>query len=306
MRSSCAGRRIGPHRLLMEALATSGNHARALQVYRELPPAAPGAVGHRAGPRDPRDVSGDTVAGPSSREHPAAAALGASRGHPPRCSPHGTVAFLFTDIEGGTRLWEEQPGAMHVRGATVSRRCCAMQWEVAVARSTSRPGSSSGRSFARRRMLCPVGGSEPVRPRQYVCRSSATGADRPTSTPRLPSKFPPLNTAVGCPNNLPRSPDALLGRRGDRGSGSDFSQWPLSLSPGSGGMRPDARLPASGREIIAGGAGDCPCRRDLAGRAASLDDPGLVTQRVAGAIGVREESGKKTRHPHRDPDRLHL
>ena len=26
--------------------------------------------------------------------------------------PSGTVTFLFTDIEGSTRLWEEHPGAM--------------------------------------------------------------------------------------------------------------------------------------------------------------------------------------------------
>ncbi len=27
--------------------------------------------------------------------------------------PTGTVTFLFTDLEGSTRLWEEHPEAMH-------------------------------------------------------------------------------------------------------------------------------------------------------------------------------------------------
>ena len=28
--------------------------------------------------------------------------------------PSGTVTFLFTDIEGSTRLWEQHPDAMHL------------------------------------------------------------------------------------------------------------------------------------------------------------------------------------------------
>jgi class 3 adenylate cyclase len=32
--------------------------------------------------------------------------------HPLRGYPSGTVTFLFTDIEGSTRLWEEHPEAM--------------------------------------------------------------------------------------------------------------------------------------------------------------------------------------------------
>ena len=32
-------------------------------------------------------------------------------GHPSRALPSGTVTFLFTDLEGSTRLWEQNPQA---------------------------------------------------------------------------------------------------------------------------------------------------------------------------------------------------
>jgi hypothetical protein len=44
-------------------------------------------------------------------------------------SPSGTVTFLFTDIEGSTGLWEEQPQAMSAHQDLLAhRRAVAMLW----------------------------------------------------------------------------------------------------------------------------------------------------------------------------------
>src|SRR5215218_6137612 len=42
--------------------------------------------------------------------------------------PTGTVTFLFTDLEGSTRLWEEHPEAMR---ATLARHDQILQNEIA-------------------------------------------------------------------------------------------------------------------------------------------------------------------------------
>ena len=44
--------------------------------------------------------------------------------------PTGTVTFLFTDIEGSTRLWQEQPQAMaisHERHDAILRQAIELQ-----------------------------------------------------------------------------------------------------------------------------------------------------------------------------------
>src|SRR6266508_3430933 len=49
--------------------------------------------------------------------------------------PTGTVTFLFTDIEGSTRLWEQHPQAMHVelaRHDALLAQTIAANWGVIV------------------------------------------------------------------------------------------------------------------------------------------------------------------------------
>ena len=41
--------------------------------------------------------------------------------------PSGTVTFLFTDIEGSTRLWEQSPAAM---GAALARHDALMRQAI--------------------------------------------------------------------------------------------------------------------------------------------------------------------------------
>src|SRR5438034_1182683 len=91
--------------------------------------------------------------------------------------PTGTVTFLFTDIEGSTRLWEQHPRAM-----------------ADLARDTLPPDVTL-RDLGERHLrdLRP----EPVF--QLV-------------TPDLPSDFPPLKTLDRPAHNLPVPPTPLIGR----------------------------------------------------------------------------------------------
>ena len=115
--------------------------------------------------------------------------------------PSGTVTFLFTDIEGSTRLWEEHPEAMHealarhdaiVRdaveqhdGYVVKTTGDGIHAAFAARRTVStRPWRPSMRSARRR-------GMPPVRSRSgWVCTpvtrwwSTATTTARPSTGPR--------------------------------------------------------------------------------------------------------------------------
>jgi predicted ATPase/class 3 adenylate cyclase len=112
--------RESAHRALMQLLAAGGSYAAALQVYRELR-----LLLHRelnAAPdvettvlfQQLRAEAGSKAArarAPSPPEERVPAGRPSSR-LAPAAMPEGTVTFLFTDIEGSTRLWEQHPDAM--------------------------------------------------------------------------------------------------------------------------------------------------------------------------------------------------
>ncbi|MDQ2999500.1 MAG: helix-turn-helix domain-containing protein [Chloroflexota bacterium] len=59
--------------------------------------------------------------------------ISATEPQSPRSLPRGTLTFLFTDIEGSTRLWEQQPDAMRaalIRHDMLLREAIAAQYGV--------------------------------------------------------------------------------------------------------------------------------------------------------------------------------
>ena len=62
--------------------------------------------------------------------------------------PSGTVTFLFTDIEGSTRLWETAPRRCGWRW-TVMTRSCALRWSRGRGYVFSTGGDGFGVAFAR-------------------------------------------------------------------------------------------------------------------------------------------------------------
>jgi predicted ATPase/DNA-binding SARP family transcriptional activator/class 3 adenylate cyclase len=120
--------RESAQRALMQALAAGGNYAAATEVYRELrrrlhrdhnaaPDPETQALSQqiRAEAREKAGARGQgsgVGAGRAPVQGTRAAAFGPADPRPLTPHPSGTVTFLFTDIEGSSRLWEKHPEAM--------------------------------------------------------------------------------------------------------------------------------------------------------------------------------------------------
>ena len=94
--------------LLMLALARSGRPVEALRAYDEFRRFLGDEVGVVPSP-GLQELNDDIV-----RQHPDTSWVGSPAEHTRRAAlPSGTVSFLFTEVEGSTRLWEEHPDLMH-------------------------------------------------------------------------------------------------------------------------------------------------------------------------------------------------
>src|SRR5436190_293916 len=113
--------------------------------------------------------------------------------------PSGTVTFLFTDIEGSTKRWEQYPAQM--RAALARLLSAGHGGQVLLSNPThdlvrdDLPQGAHTLDLGEHRL------KDLIRP-EHIFQLVGDG---------LPSEFPPLKTLDNRPNNLPRQATSLVG-----------------------------------------------------------------------------------------------
>ena len=109
--------------------------------------------------------------------------------------------------------------------------------------------------------------------------------------PRLPDDFPPLRSLEALPHNLPGQLTSFIGREAEMETAREMlgrtRLLTLTGMGGSGKTRLALQVAGEALDDYAGGV--------WLVELAALSDPELVTQEVAGVLGIREESEKRLR-----------
>jgi hypothetical protein len=210
--------------------------------------------------------------------------------------PTGTVTFLFTDIEGSTRLWERDSSAMQaalarhdeiLRGTVEDHAgfvfktvedafCSGHGGQVLLSLPTQElvrdqlPSGAGLRDLGERRLKDLF---RPERVFQLVA-------------PGLPEEFPSLRTLDTYRNNLPAQPTPLVGREREVSAICERLRSPevrlltLMGPGGTGKTRVGLQAAAELIEEYEGGVFFVPL--------ATVADPALVASTAAQALGVTE------------------
>src|SRR5437867_2568381 len=123
--------------------------------------------------------------------------------------PTGTVTFLYTDIEGSTKRWEQHPALMK---AAVERH------DALVRQAIEAHGGCVFRTMGD--AFCAVF------PETSQAALAALAAQRQLLAENLPTEFPPLRTLDARPNNLPQQSTPFIGREKEVAAASELLRRP--------------------------------------------------------------------------------
>ena len=203
--------------------------------------------------------------------------------------PTGTVTFLFTDIEGSTKLWEQHPEAMR---PALARHDSLLRQSIEA--SGGYVFKMMGDAFCAAFATAPHALQAALDAQAATVRpdlgdgDAAAGADGAAHGSRRRTRWGLLRTAAE-----PRRPAALGGtRRADAALGGDAGVGARRAAPASRAARPGrapTERPGPARARLPAPA-PCPDRRLPAAR--TLDNPALpnnLPQQVTSFIGSEKE-----------------